>query len=200
MGGGDPTGNPRLRQLMDKAKEVNMPQENVTRAIKKGTGELPGVNYEAITYEGYGPSGIAVLVDVLTDNKNRAVAEMRHIFSKKGGSLGETGCVAWMFETLGVVRVKGNTSEDQLLEQLLDFDIKDIYQADDLFVIQCDPKSVDEVKKAVEKLGLTVEDAEIEKVPKNTLTLSGEESQKAIDFLTALDELDDVQNIYTNLG
>ncbi len=125
--GGDPAGNPRLRTLLDNAKEVNMPQENVTRAIKKGTGELPGVSYQSQMYEGYGPGKIAIIVDVLTDNKNRAVADLRHLFVRKGGVLAENGAVQWMFDRMGIIRGSGsNVTEDKLIELLLDYDVKDI--------------------------------------------------------------------------
>ena len=139
IGGADPEGNPRLRLLMDKAKEINMPQENTMRAIKRGTGELPGMSYEHYNYEGYGPGHIAVIIEMLTDNKNRAIAELRALFTRKGGTLAESGAVSWMFEKLGVLRIpiKGLT-EDQLIEMLLDYDIKDIYKEETLFVITCD--------------------------------------------------------------
>ena len=127
LGGGDPTGNPRLRLLIDKAKEINMPTENTMRAIKRGTGELPGVSYEENTYEGYGPNGIAVIVDTFSDNKNRTVSELRHIFSSKGGNLAEHGAVSWMFEKMGVVKANdGSMTEEKLLETLIDYDINDI--------------------------------------------------------------------------
>ena len=151
-GGGDPTGNPRLRLLIEKARDINMPIDNINRAIKRGTGELPGVSYEAMTYEGYGPYGIAVIVDTLSDNKNRIVAELRHIFTGKGGNLGESGSVAWMFEKMGVVDVTGTINEDDLLEKLMDFDIKDVKQDGNFFTIYCDPKSLEAVKKAFNSL------------------------------------------------
>lgn len=202
VGGGDPAGNPRLRTLLDKAKALNMPTENAIRAIKKGTGELPGQSYEPHTYEGYGPNGIAVIVDALTDNKNRTVAELRHIFTGKGGSLGETGSVNWMFEKMGVVKAEGaNTSEDELLEKLIDYEINDIKNEEDNFYsIYCSLKSLDAVKQAIEKAGLKVESAEIEWVAKNTVALPDTQSEKALEFLSALEDLEDVQNVYTNLG
>lgn len=200
-GGGDPDGNPRLRTLIEKARFINMPSENVTRAIKKGTGELPGVNYESIMYEGYGPGGIAILVPVLTDNKNRTVSEMRHLFSKKGGNLAETGAVAWMFEKQGAVTFDApNKTEDDVLELLLDFDLFDIKKDEDQFVAYCEVKSLDAVKRALEATGLKVESAEIEYVAKTPMTLEEEESAKAVDLLEALDDHEDVQNVYTNLA
>lgn len=200
-GGGDPAGNPRLRTLIHKAKQLNMPQDNIVRAIKKGTGELPGVSYEACTYEGYGPHSIAVIVDTLTDNKNRTVAEMRRLFSSKGGSMGETGSVSWMFENMGVVRApaQGKT-EDELLEALLDFPISDIKIEDGLASIYCEAKALDQVRQAVEGLGLTAEQASLEWVAKTTTELSDAQAEKAYDFLSALDDHDDVQNVYTNLA
>lgn len=201
LGGGDPNHNPKLRQLIEKAKDINMPKENVARAIKKGTGELPGVHYEAVQYEGYGPYGIAVLVEVLTDNKNRAVADMRHLFSSKGGNLGDTGSVSWMFEHRGVIRARDTgLSEDDLLEKLIDYDIIDITKDEKLFSIVCGLKALDAVKKVVENLGLTIESADLEWVPKTTAALSENEATKAYEFLSALDDHDDVQNVFTNLA
>lgn len=200
LGGGDPDGNPRLRTLIEKAKEINMPQENTTRAIKKGTGELPGVNYEAITYEGYGPENIAVIVETLTDNKNRTVAEFRKMFTKNGGSLAETGAVNWMFSKKGVIRVQGQTTEDQLLEKLLDFDVDDIKQEDELFVVYCEPKATENIKKAIVDLGLTVKSSDLEWVAKTPAEVVQDKAEKAYDFLSTLDDHDDVQNVYTNLA
>lgn len=200
-GGGDPGGNPRLRFLLDKAKSVNMPQDNVIRAVKKGTGELPGQQYEAITYEGYGPAGMAVMIEVLTDNKNKAVAELRHLFSREGGSLGETGSVNWMFERAAVIQLGDtSTNEDTLLEQLLDFPIKDIVQEDGSFIIQAEPQAADKVKQALMDRGYTVKEAELEWIPKTTVSLSGAQEEKALQFLHKVEELDDVQNVYANIN
>lgn len=198
-GGGDPSGNARLRFLLDKAKEINMPQENSVRAVKKGTGELPGQHYEQIMYEGYGPGNTAVIVDVLTDNRNKAIAELRHVFSRNNGRVAETGSVSWMFTKAGVVHVTGNTNEDQLLELLIDHDITSIEQEDDTFIITCDPKSLEEVKTELTKGAIKITEAEFEWLPQNTVALTGEQEQKALDFLQALEELEDVQNVYTNL-
>jgi len=200
-GGGDVDHNPRLRQLVEKAKQINMPKENTERAIKKGTGELPGVHYEAVQYEGYGPNGIAILVETLTDNKNRTVADLRHLFSSKGGNLGESGSVSWMFEHRGVIRAQdGTTTEDELLEKLIDFDIIDLTRHENLFSIVCNLKSLDAVKKAVENLGIKVESADLEWVPKTPMDLPEDQAQKAYEFLSSLDDHDDVQNVYTNLS
>lgn len=199
-GGGDPTGNPRLRTLLEKAKEINMPLENSQRAIKKGTGELPGVSYEQYMYEGYGPGNIAVLIEVLTDNKNRAIAELRALFTRRGGILAESGSVSWMFHKLGVLRVsKINTSEDQLVETLLEYEVKDIKLEEDVFEITCDPKQLEEVKSILTKQHLKVESAEVEWVAQNKIALEGEIEEKAHEFLSALEDLEDVQNVYTNL-
>ncbi|MEX0671986.1 MAG: YebC/PmpR family DNA-binding transcriptional regulator [Candidatus Babeliales bacterium] len=201
VGGSDAGSNPRLRTLLEKARNLNMPKDNVDRAIKKGTGELPGVNYEAITYEGYGPYGIAIIVETLTDNKNRTVADLRHLFSKHGGSLGESGSVGWMFEKKGVIRAASNeVSEDALLEKLIDFDVEDIKYSDNYFCIHTDPKSVDAVKKAVESSGLKIDSADLELIPKTMSDLQGESEEKAIEFLQVLEDFDDVQNVYTNLA
>lgn len=199
--GGDPAGNPRLRTLLDKAKHINMPQDNIKRAIQKGTGELPGSHYEAIRYEGYGPAGIAVIVDVLTDNKNRAIAEVRHAFSRKGGNIAENGAVSWMFEKKGVVKAIGSKlTEDELLETLIDYDIDGIEKQEDLCIITCAVTALEEVKKAVLQIGLTVDTAEIEWVAKNKTTIEETEEEKVFEFLSALEDLDDVQNLYSNLG
>lgn len=199
-GGGSPDGNPRLRLLMEKAREANMPIDNTMRAIKKGTGELPGASYEEYVYEGYGPNGIAVMVDAITDNKNRTVAEFRRLFSENGGTLGETGTVAWMFEKQGVVNAIGKTTEDELLEQLIDYDIKDIHIDGENISVYCDSKSLTAVKNAVEKAGLKIENAALEWVAKSTVALPEDKSEKAITFLSTLQDHDDVENVYTNLG
>lgn len=199
-GGGDPAGNARLRFLIEKAKSINMPLENTTRAIKKGTGELPGVSYESFSYEGYGPHGIAVILDVLTDNKNRTAGDLRHVFSKHNGTLGETGSVNWMFEKMGVVRITNSTkSEDELLDMLFDFEINTIEKDEGLTSVYCEPKELEKVRRAIFDAGLTIENAQLEWVAKTMTTLSEEQSTKAYDFLSALDDLDDVQNVYTNL-
>jgi YebC/PmpR family DNA-binding regulatory protein len=200
-GGGDSDANPRLRTLLEKAKEINMPIDNSTRAIKRGTGELPGVSYEEFTYEGYGPHGIAVIVEALTDNKNRTVASLRHLFSKMGGSLGESGSVNWMFEKLGVVRVNApKATEEQLLEILLDHDVRDLQQEGPIFSIMCEPRVLEQVKQAVEKAGLKVEEATVEWVAKTNIELDTTGEEKALDFLSALQDDEDVQHVYTNLA
>lgn len=200
VGGGDPAGNPRLRLLLEKAKDLNMPLENAQRAIKKGTGELPGVSYEEYTYEGYGPYGIAVMIDTLSDNKNRTVAELRRLLSENGGNLADSGSVAWMFERLGVIRAATTKTEDELLELLLDHDIKDLSIDNGTVEITSEIKAVEPIKKVLLDSGIKIESAEIEWVAKNTVPLSGEQATKAYDFLSALQDHDDVQNVYTNLA
>ncbi|MCX5924997.1 MAG: YebC/PmpR family DNA-binding transcriptional regulator [Candidatus Dependentiae bacterium] len=199
-GGGDPDGNPRLRFLLEKGRDVNMPIDNATRAIKRGTGELPGVSYIPLTYEGYGPYGMAVIIETLTDNKNRTVASLRHLCTTKGGSLGETGSVSWMFEKMGVIHGSGAVTEDQLLELLIDFSIHDIKVEDNSFAVFCDPKSVDQVRTAIKNGGLLVESAEFEWVPKTTVALADEQAEQAIGFLSAIQDLEDVRNVYANLA
>ena len=200
-GGGDPGHNAHLRQLIEKAKEINMPKENVDRGIKRGTGELPGVHYEHMRYEGYGPHGVAIIVDALTDNKNRTVANLRRIFSENNGNLGESGTVSWMFTLYGVVRVSttGN-SDDDLLEKLIDYDIHDITQEDGIFSIVCEHKSLAAVKNELIKHGIAVESAELEWIAKDTMELDDTASDTVISLLSALDDHDDVQHVYTNLN
>lgn len=200
-GGGEPANNPRLRLLIEKARAANMPLDNVTRAIKRGTGELPGVNYEANLYEGYGPNGIAVIIETLSDNKNRTVSELRHLFSKGGGSLAEGGAVSWMFKHMGVVRVSGkNITEDSLLELLIDFEIDSIEQEENVFTIVCEPKSLESVKETLTKAGIKIESSDLEWVAGTMTQLTDEQSEKAVQFLSDLEENDDVQNVYSNLG
>ena len=200
-GGGDPAANPRLRDLIEKAKQANMPQDNITRAIKKGTGELPGINYEAITFEGYGPYGIAVIADCLTDNKNRTVAAIRHLFSGKGGNLGENGSVIWMFNRMGVARIeKGNLSEDELLEMLIDYDISDINLEGEIFSITFDPKSLGVITQKLKDEQIAIESSELEWVAKTPMDLSEQQVEKALEFLQSLEDYEDVQNVYANLA
>ncbi len=201
LGGGDPAGNARLRLLVEKAKEINMPQENTIRAIKKGTGELPGTHYEEHTYEGYGPHGIAIIVQVLTDNKNRAVAALRHLFSAKGGSLGASGSVSWLFEHLGVIRAGQNdVSEDALFDALIDFDIKDISAQEGLATITCDARALMQVRETVAQLGLNIESAELEWVAKELINLEEKASNNVYAFLEAIEDHEDVQHVFTNVA
>ncbi|MBI2344984.1 YebC/PmpR family DNA-binding transcriptional regulator [Candidatus Dependentiae bacterium] len=200
--GGDPAGNPRLRHLVDKAKELNMPQDNIVRAIKKGTGELPGVVYEAITYEGHGPAGSAIMIEVLTDNKNRAVADLRALFTRNGGHLAETGSVNWMFEHLGIVRAHApaGMTEDKLFESLMDYNIKDISMHDEVITISMPISDLHDVTEAIKNMGFKVEESQIEWVAKNLIELDAEAEEKAFNLLEKIEEYDDVQNVYSNIG
>ena len=201
-GGGDLSANPRLRDIIDKAKSANMPQENITRAIKKGTGELEGVSYESITYEGYAPGGIAVIVEVLTDNKKRAIAEIRHIFTKLEGNIGESGSVSWMFEHKGVIRISAKgLAEDDIIEKLIDYNVEDVIVIDDVATIICSIKDLDSVRKGIKESGFTIESFGIEWVPKNKVSVEKKSDEERIyKFLEALEDLDDVQNVYANLA
>lgn len=198
--GGNPDMNPRLRLLLEKGREANMPIENAMRAIKKGTGELPGAQYEEYIYEGYAPHGIAVMMDAITDNKNRTVAELRRLFSENGGTLGETGTVNWMFEKMGAVTITGKTSEDELLELLIDYDIKDIQISDESATVYCDIKSLESVKSALEKAKLKIDESGLEWVAKTTTELPEAQADKVLEFLSKLQDHEDVENVYTNLG
>ena len=199
--GGDPAHNAKLRMFLDKARDINMPIENATRAIKKGTGELPGVSYEAHSYEGYGPGGIAILIEALTDNKNRTIASVRHAFTKHGGNVGESGSVNWMFQQLGSIKAEGkNVSEDELLEKLLDFDISSLELNDETFYIHCSPKELGTIKNIIENIGLKITEMELEWVAQNPMHLDEDTETKAVELLSALEDLEDVQNVYTNLG
>jgi len=199
MGGGDPAANPRLRTAVAAAKAENMPKDNIERAIKKGTGELEGVSYEESTYEGYGPGGAAVLVESLTDNKNRAVADIRHIFSKNGGNLGENGCVAWMFEKKGYIAVKkAAVDEDTLMEAALDAGAEDIREDDGNFEVISSTEEFEAVKDAVESAEIPYIVAEVTMLPQSTADLKGKEAQQMVRLMEALEDCDDVQKVYTN--
>jgi YebC/PmpR family DNA-binding regulatory protein len=199
MGGGDPAANPRLRHAIDSAKAQNMPKDNVDRAIKKGTGDMDGVNYEEIIYEGYGPGGVAVMVECLTDNKNRTIADVRYIFNKAGGNVGTDGCVAWMFDKKGVISVtKENADEDTLMEVAIDAGAEDIKDEGDSFDVLTAPEDFDAVKDAIDGAQISYEVAEISMVPQNTTAVSGKEAEQMIKFMEALDDCDDIQNFYTN--
>ncbi len=199
QGGGDPAGNPRLRLAIDNAKSENMPAENIERAIKKATGELEGVIYHELTYEGYGPAGVAMLVEVATDNKNRTVAEVRHIFSKHGGSLGETGSVAWMFERKGVITIpKQDKSEDDILAIVLDAGADDLQTEEEFYEITTSIESFEAVRKALQENNLKVDNASLQWIAKNTIPVKGEDAEKVMKLIEALEDCDDVQNVYSN--
>ena len=199
--GGIPENNPQLRQLIDKAKAANMPAENITRAVKKGTGELPGVSYESISYEGYGPGGSAVIIETLTDNKNRTVADLRQIFNRHNGNLAETGAVNWMFEKLGVIQGSiENKTEDDLLEDLMEYNVQDIAIDENIATITTAMPALFQVKDALVALGMKVENAELEWIAKNNLDVDSATEEKAFGLFEALEDSDDVQNVYSNLN
>ncbi len=199
MGGGDPDSNPRLRTAIQAAKNDNMPKDNIERAIKKGTGELEGVNYEESIYEGYGPGGVAILIETLTDNKNRAVADIRHIFSKNGGSLGENGCVAWMFEKKGYINVEKNgVDEDALMEVSIEAGADDVRDEDDSFEVITAPEDFEMVKSAIESAAIPYLLAEITMLPQSITNLEGKEAEQMVRLMEALEDCDDVQKVYTN--
>ncbi len=199
MGGGDPEANPRLRTAIAAAKSENMPKDNITRAIKKGTGELEGVNYEESTYEGYGPGGVAILVESLTDNKNRAVADIRHIFNKHGGNLGENGCVSWMFDKKGYINIeKSVIDEDSLMEVALEAGAEDVREDGDNFEVITAPEDFESVKQAIEKASISYVEAEVTMLPQNITSLKGKEAEQMIRLMDALDDCEDVQKVYTN--
>jgi YebC/PmpR family DNA-binding regulatory protein len=198
-GGGDAGGNPRLRTALLTAKNANMPKDNIDRAIKRGTGELEGVNYEEFYYEGYAPGGAAVLVEVLTENKNRAASEVRHVFSKFGGNLGEPGSVAWMFSKKGSIVFEGGVTEDQAMEVALEAGADDISASGDTVEVQTEMSDLEAVKEAFDKAGLVYNTAEITYVPSSNLELEGKELLSAMKLLDALDDLDDVQKVWSNI-
>lgn len=199
LGGGDPDGNPRLRSAIAAAKAENMPKDNIERAIKKGTGELEGTAYEETNYEGYGPGGVAVLVDCLTDNKNRAVADVKHLFERNGGSLGEPGCVAWLFEKKGLILCeKDKVDEEQLLDLVLEAGAEDVKEDETQFEVVSDPPDFETVKKAIEDAGLPFSFSEITMIPKNTVKVEGKKAQQMLNLMQALEDNDDVSNVYAN--
>ncbi|MFP3981818.1 MAG: YebC/PmpR family DNA-binding transcriptional regulator [Desulfobacterales bacterium] len=199
MGGGDPDANPRLRTVLEKAKQNNLPKENIDRAIKKGTGDLEGVNYEENSYEGYGPGGAAVYVESLSDNKNRTVADIRHIFSKHGGSLGENGCVSWVFDKKGWIPVKkSDADEETLMETALDAGAEDIRDEEDVFEIITPPEKFEDVKAALREAGVVFEGEEVTLLPQTTISLTGSDAEKMLKLMNALDDNDDVQRVHTN--
>ncbi len=200
MGGsGDPATNPRLRTAIAAAKTENMPKDNIERAIKRGSGELEGVNYEESVYEGYGPGGAAVLVESLTDNKNRAVADIRHIFGKNGGNLGENGCVAWMFDKKGYMNVdtKG-MEEDALMEIVLEAGAEDIREDDGIFEVITDPGDFEAVRDALDDGSIKYSAAEVTMLPQSVTALQGKDAELMIRLMEALDDCEDVQKVYTN--
>ncbi|MDI6800496.1 MAG: YebC/PmpR family DNA-binding transcriptional regulator [Thermodesulfovibrionales bacterium] len=201
LGGGDPEGNPRLRTAIEKAKEVNMPSDNIKKAVMKGTGELPGVAYEEMIYEGYGPGGVAILIETLTDNKNRTVSEIRHILSKNGGGLGEAGCVSWMFEKKGYILVeKTKTDEDTLMSIALDAGADDMKNdpGEDNYEIITSPDNLNAVKEVLEKQNIPVSLSETTMLPKSYVPMERQSADQMIRLVDALEDNDDVQNVYAN--
>jgi len=199
QGGGDPAGNPRLRTAVYNARQVNMPQDNIERAIKKGTGELEGVDYEERTFEGYGPGGTAIYVETLSDNQNRIVGEIRHTFSKYGGNMGESGCVAWMFTRRGVITLDATkVDEEKAMEAALEAGAEDISTEEEIIEVLCDYGQLTEVKEALEAAGLPVESAEVSMIPENTVTLEGKQAESCMKLIEMIEENEDVQDVYTN--
>ncbi len=200
MGGGDPDANPRLRTAILSAKSENMPKDNIERAIKKGTGGLEGVNYEEILYEGYGPGGVAVLVETMTDNKNRTVADVRHFFAKSGGNLGESGCVAWMFDKKGVIVVDKETiSEEDLLDIALEAGAEDVVEEDTTFQVVAAPEDFNEVVENLDKAELKYVEASLQMVPRNTVDVTEEKTARSLlKLLENLEDHDDVQKVHAN--
>jgi YebC/PmpR family DNA-binding regulatory protein len=198
-GGGDPKMNMRLKAAVESAKEANMPADNVKRAIQKGTGELPGESYEEITYEGYAPGGVAVLVHVMTDNRNRTAPEIRHIFEKGGGNMGAAGAVAWMFERKGIVHVDADKiAEDDLLTIALEAGATDMRRIEKAFEIVAAPAEMDAVRGALERQKVPVLDAEIAYVPQSTVRVEGKEAHAVVKLIEALEDMDDVQAVHAN--
>lgn len=198
-GGGDQEANPRLRLAVQSAKSQNMPNDNIQRAIKKGTGEIEGTRFEESTYEGYGPSGVALLIDVLTDNKNRTTAEVRHALTKHNGNLGESGCVSWNFETKGVIRVSAEqVDEETLLEAALEAGADDVAEEEDTHEIYTQPTSLAAVSDALKSANIPYQSAELEKIPKTLVKIEGDEAKKVLRLMEALEDLDDVQRVSAN--
>ncbi|MEE9419335.1 MAG: YebC/PmpR family DNA-binding transcriptional regulator [Desulfatiglandaceae bacterium] len=199
LGGSDPDGNPRLRAAIAAAKAENMPKENIERGIKKGTGELEGVSYEEANYEGYGPGGVAVLVDCLTDNKNRTVADVKHLFERHGGNLGEPGCVAWMFEKKGlIVFEKEKIDEEQLLDLALEAGAEDVNEQETEFEVIVSLSDFEAVKKAVDEAELPYTFSEVTMIPKNTVEVEGKKAQQILNLMQALEDHDDISHVYAN--
>ena len=199
LGGGDEDANPRLRQAVLSAKAANMPADNVKRAVQKGTGELPGISYEDAMFEGYGPGGVAIMVEVTTDNRKRTVAELRHLITKHGGNLGETGCVAWMFNKKGLITVEKNgVNDESLLDSILTGGGDDFSDEDDVYVVESIPDQMISVREQLEADGFSVISSEIMLTPQNSMSVEGETAKRVIQLLEALDDHDDVQKVSAN--
>ncbi len=198
LGGGDPNGNPRLRTAVDKAKAENMPKDNIERAIKKGAGEMEGVTYEEITYEGYGPNGVAVLVEAMTDNRNRTVSEVRSIFTKCNGNMGEAGCVSWMFDKKGLIVFSKETDFEKLFEAALEAGAEDVTDEEEQIEVLTDPSNFIEIRESLEKAGFKYESAEITMIPQTMIKLEGKPAESMLKLMDRLEDNDDVQNVYAN--
>jgi len=198
-GGGDPETNPRLRAAIERARKFNMPKENIERAIKRGTGEIAGESYEEVTYEGYGPGGVAIIVKCLTDNRNRTASEVRHAFSKHGGNLGTSGCVSWMFERKGVITIPADKyDEDEVMMAAIESGADDVVKEEGKFIIYTEPSSLEEVRKGIADSGIEIEEAKLDLIPNTTTKVEGETAEKVLKLLMALEDLDDVQEVYSN--
>ena len=199
IGGGDPGGNPRLRAAMLAAKAENMPKDNIERAIKKGTGELEGVNYEEVSYEAYGPGGVAVLISCLTDNKNRTVADLKHIFDRHGGALGEPGSVSWIFVKKGLIVLdEDKADEEKIMEIALDAGAEDVRQSGSQFEVVMEPSDFEAVKKAFDDAKIPYSLSEITMIPQNTVRLEGKKAEQVLNLIEALEDNDDINNVYAN--
>ncbi len=199
QGGGDPNANARLRHAIDGARAVNMPSDNIKKAIQRGTGELEGVNYEELSYEGYGPGGVAIIADAMTDNKNRTVSEVRHVFSKYNGNLGETGCVSWMFTRKGVILVPQSAiGEDELMEIVVENGAEDMTKEGANYEVTTATEDFDRVHEALKARKIPVESAEIAKVPSTYIKLEGKPAEQMLKLYEKLEELDDIQNVWAN--
>ncbi|MEN2984043.1 MAG: YebC/PmpR family DNA-binding transcriptional regulator [Dictyoglomaceae bacterium] len=200
QGGGNPETNPRLRAAIERAKEANMPKENIERAIRRGTGEIPGATYEEVVYEGYGPGGVAIMVEVVTDNKNRTASEIRRIFTKHGGNLGEAGCVSWIFEEKGSIFIDKDSvkDEDQLLSDALEAGAEDVKIDPDSIEIVTSPQDFSSVKNILIEKGYKINSAEITKIPKNVVPVQDEDAEKVLKLMEELEDHDDVQKTYAN--
>jgi YebC/PmpR family DNA-binding regulatory protein len=198
-GGGDPEKNPRLRVAIEKARKFNMPKESIERAIKRGTGELAGESYEEVTYEGYGPGGVAIIVKCLTDNRNRTAAEVRHAFSKHGGNLGTSGCVSWMFERKGVISIPAeNYDEDTVMMAAIEAGAEDVVREDDKYLVYTAPSELETVREGILNSGIEIEETKLDLIPTTTTRVEGETALKVLKLLEALEDLDDVQEVYSN--
>ena len=199
MGGGDPAGNARLRTAIQDAKASNVPNDNIDRAVKRGTGELEGVSYDEIVYEGYGPGGVAILVETLTDNRNRTVAELRHIFSKNGGNLGDSGCVAWMFQKRGLFAIENSSmSEEEFMDLALELDVADISIEDDTFEIYTEPDEFASIREQLEEREAPLVAKQLAMLPTNQIEVGGDNAPSVLRLMESLEEHDDVQSVWSN--